>query len=304
MTVTSVKWRAKSVFKYIEYMKKRFHAYVAWKGPRGEPRVIRAMEGTAPDPSQPLCIFSSYDRESIVRGCVFFYVEALAAAGFDVVFVSTSHSILASDERRLLASCSMVALRENAGYDFYSWKTGLSLCPDYARRRGLLLANDSVFGPFFDVSNLIRDLEDSKADVVGMTDSLRYRPHLQSYFLYFKQRVLSSREFSSFFDHMKVRYYKGTIIRECEVGLSRRLERRFSLDAMYGWARISPNAQRGDRPPDWTSSTTHRWRDLIVDFRFPFLKRSLIRNGKVSFEEARAALSEAGSPYSPELLGQ
>ena len=88
--------------------------------------------------------------------------------------------------------------RENKGYDFYGWKTGLEKYTRYKDHVGLLLANDSVIGPLFSISNIVSTLENCDADVIGMTDSFQFHPHLQSYFLYCKKNVVLSEEFLRF----------------------------------------------------------------------------------------------------------
>ncbi|MBI0413871.1 MAG: lipopolysaccharide biosynthesis protein, partial [Nitrosospira sp.] len=91
-----------------------------------EPHVRHNVEGAiSPDHGRPVCLFSSYDGESIVREGVYHYLRQLEMAGFDTVFISTSAAISELDLKKLEGYCIRIINRENRGYDFYSWKVGL-----------------------------------------------------------------------------------------------------------------------------------------------------------------------------------
>ena len=52
-----------------------------------------------------------------------------------------------------------------------------------------MLANDSVYGPLFDLKEILARC-DASADIWGMTDNRAGGYHLQSYFLLFRGRAL------------------------------------------------------------------------------------------------------------------
>jgi rhamnosyltransferase len=173
---------------------------------------------------------------------------------------------------------------------------------DYMLHSGLLLANDSVYGPLFDIGDLIKKIESDPADIVGMTDGTRFSYHLQSYFLYFKKRVITSRRFVDFFRKVRAESYKESIIRKYEIGISRALGRQFELSAIFALERVLSKVNYHKRPRDWINLTVHLWRELILDFHFPFLKKSIAASGAASRDEITKLLAEAGSPYDPALL--
>ena len=181
--------------------------------------------------------------------------------------------------------------------DFYSWKTGLEKYPQYTAHAGLLLTNDSILGPFFSITDIISRLENHDADIVGMTECFRFYPHLQSYFLYCKKSVIVSKEFISFFNRVDVLEFKKAIIRKYEIGFSRSLKRRFKLSALYNLQSILDRVQYVERPKQWVEPTFHLWKPLITEFKFPFLKKSLVTRMGVSSEEISATLAESGSTY-------
>ncbi|WP_256327640.1 rhamnan synthesis F family protein [Nitrosospira sp. Nl5] len=223
-------------------------------------------------------------------------------AGFDIVFISSSDAISNVDLKKLSEWCIRIINRENKGYDFYSWKTGLESYSQYSAHTGLLLANDSVLGPLFSIKDIIARLENHEGDIVGMTNCLLFYPHLQSYFLYCKKAVIVSKEFIDFFNRVEVLEFKMAIIRRYEVGFSRLLGRRFKLSALYDLDSAMNRFQPGDRPKNWTEPTSHLWKPLITELKFPFLKKSLLTRRGVSMEEISATLAESGSTYNVNIL--
>src|SRR5688572_8447822 len=84
--------------------------------------IRRAIPGDDPGRrAERLCVFASYDGQSIVDPYVLRYLEDLRAAGFDLVFVTTSAALRDADVAALRRLCRTVVLRANTGYDFYSW---------------------------------------------------------------------------------------------------------------------------------------------------------------------------------------
>jgi len=229
-----LKWRVKSILKDLGYQCESLLCVLTRGQSSNEPHIRYNVEGAiSPDHVRPLCLFSSYDGESIVRESVYYYLRKLEMAGFDTVFISTSASISESDLKKLAGCCIRIISRENRGYDFYSWKVGLEAYPQYHEHAGLLLANDSVYGPLFDFGDIITRLENCDADIVGMTDNFRYYPHLQSYFIYCKRPVVLSKEFINFFDQVKVIQLKTAVVRKYEVGFAQILGKQFRLAALY-----------------------------------------------------------------------
>lgn len=270
---------------------------------RAKPLVTYNEEGyLLPNYDKPVCLFCSYDKGSIIRENVYYYLNELMLAGFNIVFISSSDTISDADKKRLSAWCIRIISRENRGYDFYSWKTGLEKYPQYNAHTGLLLANDSVLGPLFSIKDIISRMENCDADIVGMTDCFHFYPHLQSYFLYCKKSVIVAKEFIGFFNQLDVLEFKMAIIRKYEVGFSRLLSHRFKLSALYKLESILDRIQYVERPKKWAEPTCHLWKPLITEFKFPFLKKSLLTRRGVRIEEISATLAESGSTYSVDIL--
>lgn len=298
-----LKWPIKATINHIKYARDLSFYMLKRKRVSENPVVRYCQRGLrSPDYDRPVCFFCSFDKESILRENVYHYLNQLARAGFDIVFISSSNAVSKADLRKLSECCIEIISRENRGYDFYGWKTGLEKYPQYRCHTGLLLANDSVIGPLFSIQDIIARLENHDADVVGMTDSFRFYPHLQSYFLYCKKPVIVSEEFIGFFRRVDVLEFKKAIIRRYEVGFSRLLGHRFKFSALYDLDSVMDRVQYGDRPKRWTELTSHLWKPLLAEFKFPFLKKSLLTRRGADIEEISAALAESGSTYNVGIL--
>ncbi len=299
----STYWRLKAITRDLKYLYALSFDFLTKNETRKQPRIEYSGKGSLkPDYDKPVCFFCSYDEESTVRRNVFHYLNELVQAGFNVVFISSSDTISDADLKKLSECCVRIIIRENKGHDFYGWKTGLQEYPQYHAHSALLLANDSVLGPLFSIRDIIARLENKDADIVGMTDCLCFHPHLQSYFLYCKKSVIVSEEFTGFFDRVEVLGFKMAIIRRYEVGFSRLLSHRFKLSALYNLETVLDKIQYPERPKKWVDITFHLWKPLITEFKFPFLKKSILTRKGVRVEEIAATLAKSGSPNSADIL--
>jgi hypothetical protein len=302
-TAWPMKWPIKMIVKELRYARDLSVYLLTREKVRKEPLVRLDEKGlVSPDYTRPVCLFCSYDYKSIVRKNVYQYLDALALAGFNIIFISSSDDIAISDLEKLSRCCVRIINRENKGYDFYGWKTGLEKYARYKDHPGLLLANDSVIGPLFSISNIVTTLENYDADVIGMTDSFQFHPHLQSYFLYCKKNVVLSEEFLLFFKEVDILDLKNAVIRRYEVGFSRLLRHRFRLAALYGLEPALARTNFNQRPIRWIEPTLHLWKPLITEFKFPFIKKSVLTRKGVSVGEVLPVLIETASHYNMAIL--
>ena len=302
-TAWPMKWPIKMIVKELRYARDLSVYLLTREKVRKEPLVRLDEKGlVSPDYTRPVCLFCSYDYKSIVRKNVYQYLDALALAGFNIIFISSSDDIAISDLQKLSRCCVRIINRENKGYDFYGWKTGLEKYARYKDHAGLLLANDSVIGPLFSISNIVTTLENYDADVIGMTDSFQFHPHLQSYFLYCKKNVVLSEEFLLFFKDVDILDLKNAVIRKYEVGFSRLLRHRFRLAALYGLEPALARTNFNQRPIKWIEPTLHLWKPLITEFKFPFIKKSVLTRKGVSVGEVLPVLIETASHYNMATL--
>src|SRR5438045_8800342 len=84
----------------------------------------------------------------------------------------------------------------------------------------VLMANDSVFGPLYDLGPIISTMN-KRFDIWGMTDSYEINYHLQSYFLYFNEPAIKSETWLDFWQRMDFTGLSNwDIIVKYEIGLS------------------------------------------------------------------------------------
>ena len=224
---------------------------------------------TNPDfkPSErPFVIYVHYDPQGDVRPDIFEQLKAYKLKS-DIAFVSASPKLVDQTEimKRLHDICETVLVRHNEGYDFGSWQAGIFYCQRYIRKaKHLILTNDSCYGPIHSFDKLFNRLSASHSDVIGLTDSTAIRQHLQSYFVAYGRRVLSSQIFWRFWQKIQIWPTKVDLVHAYEVGWSKILVKAgFQLEALY---------LEGEH-----GNVTHtHWRQLIVENEFPFIKTELL----------------------------
>ena len=216
-------------------------------------------------------IYVHYDPQGDVRPDIFEQLKAYKLKS-DIAFVSASPKLVDQTEimKRLHDICETVLVRHNEGYDFGSWQAGIFYCQRYIRKaKHLILTNDSCYGPIHSFDKLFNRLSASHSDVIGLTDSTAIRQHLQSYFVAYGRRVLSSQIFWRFWQKIQIWPTKVDLVHAYEVGWSKILVKAgFQLEALY---------LEGEH-----GNVTHtHWRQLIVENEFPFIKTELLRDNPI-----------------------
>jgi hypothetical protein len=231
--------------------------------------------------SDKLCLMAHFDPQGRIEPYVLNYVKALAEEGFDVVLVSTSAVLDESDIKNALTYCRGIIQRKNIGLDFASWKTAFDFIPDVWKYDRILLANDSVFGPFVPLRDIFRKFEESSAQVCGLTDCHQIDYHLQSYFLFFKKEIFNNPTFVNFWENMRIKYVKMEIVREYEVGFSSKLlSAGGELFALYKYDEILKYVKEyipefqymPDLEKHPLNSSLHMWDILLKNYNYPFIK--------------------------------
>ena len=269
-----------------------------------------------------LAVFAHFDPGGAVAPHVERYLAALRDAVDRVVIVSTAE--LDDAARATLSAHGELVERENVGYDFYSWKTGLDHAGDWDAYDRVLICNDSVVGPMRPFAEILGKGAPKDVDFWGMTSSNEISPHVQSWFVVFERPVITSGLLHAFWRAMEPVSSRFDVIRRYEVGLSKLL-----LTGglrMGSYLRLTPRAaitaelrhrvalerlpmkQRPQRPglvrslrePTW-NATYVLW-DAVFDGRLPFVKLEVLRDDpyEIGKEKALARLEEA---FPAELAG-
>lgn len=241
------------------------------------------------------CVFSHYDPTGRVQDYVLTYLDELKNCGFSVVFVTTSPSIDYESLEKLKDRVATAIIRNNIGYDFGSYKTGIELLLSRQKPKRLLLTNDSVFGPMLSLQQIINNA--SRHDLYGITDSYDHHYHIQSYFLLYGSRVLDSPVFQAFWEKVELIEntqpdFKKKIILDYEVGGSQHfLDAGFSLGVEFEFTQLaqtvfneyladfkrSRHSKNTISPPfQLNFNSTHRYWKQLIKLGCPFLKRELL----------------------------
>lgn len=269
------------------------------------------------------CVYSHFDKNGRVEEYVFNALRCLNEAGFRIFLISTSPSIDSDSLSKLKKYTSLIAIRENLGYDFGSYKLGIQflLSHDITPRQ-LLINNDSVFGPIFDLRPIVE--KSKNYDVYGLTDSVDHSYHIQSYFIIYNHRALRSTHFLEFWNSVKLLdattpNFKNLIIQKYEVGGTQFfIKHGFRVGAAFGIEQIIKRQMDSFLKQIDSSRKTHgfkvnnisighnpthsHWEDLIRN-GFPYIKRELLtKNPTNSPIENWAGAIESTHSYNTKMI--
>ena len=175
---------------------------------------------TASTHPKRIAIYVIYDRDGILDGYRKFYLQELRKVVDRIVCV-ISGTITPESRKELERYTDDFFVRENKGLLTYSWINGIEhigweKLQEYDE---LLMLNDSFFGPFFPLQELMDAAEKSDADFYGSTKNFEWKSltnieghdfkhgHLKGsicYFYIIKNRLLHSSEFRSYWSQHPV----------------------------------------------------------------------------------------------------
>ncbi|MFT5814644.1 MAG: lipopolysaccharide biosynthesis protein [Psychroserpens sp.] len=145
-----------------------------------------------------LNIFSHYDKEKLIDPYVVEYLSRLSNVT-DIVFVSTSCDFSDNVLNIIKDIVNYVIIKENVGYDFGAWRSGVVRFSDQIEHiDNLIICNDSIYGPMSETFNPVDILNKRKLDAIAITDNFEIQYHLRSYFIVVNKSVLSSAKFKIF----------------------------------------------------------------------------------------------------------
>jgi lipopolysaccharide biosynthesis protein len=266
------------------------------------PTVRRTWAGGDPcRTSNDHAVYAHYDSEGVIHDYVVEQLRQLAIAGFRVTFVTNSRRMSEEAISTVRPFCREMIWRRSVGYDFGAYKDGIAALGDLSACDRLLLMNDSIYGPLMPLREVLNAANPAACDFWGITDSWERHYHVQTYFVLFFKRALTSPVFQKFWRRMPYVNSKSWVIRHGEMKLSQRLTRhRLNAAVLCPYWDVAEkvlatleSTPRGEmtvahrafldhlhsnlqfgRP---LNSTHYFWDALIADFGAPFIKRELIR---------------------------
>jgi lipopolysaccharide biosynthesis protein len=240
-----------------------------------------------PPDRRTLILFAHFDSQGVVDPYVAYYLKALHGLSATIVFISGSPTLTPDSVAPIRSLCAGIYTRRTLSLDFGSWhlawcilrQSGWSL--DQFDR--FVIANDSVFGPLFPIEEMWSSFHG--ADLYGAIENTEMAPHLQSFFLAWDLNSRTRRFLDDFWDSFQYIVHKYMIIRQHEIGLSRRARQAglstkpflsaAAIQQTYGRSPSHQWAGSFSGPP--INNTLYFWDGIIEHLRFPFLKASLPR---------------------------
>lgn len=133
-------------------------------------------------------IYAHWDVNGFVDPHVIHALRQYRPAVQRIVFVSTNYQLR---NRDLATVADDVLVRENAGFDFQSWREGLGMV-GHDTFDEVVFANSSVYGPLWPIERVFASPPARNDCLWGMTISNQHTPHLQSYFMTMSRQFLES----------------------------------------------------------------------------------------------------------------
>jgi len=234
-----------------------------------------------------LVCFVHYDRDDILDDCVKNYISSLRSFGYDIVFVTTSNIDMAKNYDFIKENCAMCIIRENIGYDFYSYAIFYTMLRIYLNLYNtFIFANDSVYLISEELLHIFlqklnRKLFEQNMDCIGALSSCERAYHIQSWFVAFKISEDILRFMDDFVRNISVQNNKENIINCYEVGISQKLiQNGFKIGAVYEYndlvVALEDNHPYCEHVRKHYANPSHFFWDKLINSDFPFIKRELL----------------------------
>ncbi len=183
-----------------------------------------------------LFLFAGYDKHGIIDDSLVMYISALSKFG-DIIVCMDSDCKKTETKKLQNITLHTIAIRHGE-YDFGSYKRAYNwACKnlDITKYDLVYLANDSVYGPLFDLAPYFQGIESRNLDTFGMVKNPHKKsPHIQSWFIGMRSSVFTSAWFNDLLQSVQHHDDKGSITVLYEHGFTKRLiENKLSWDALY-----------------------------------------------------------------------
>ncbi len=225
-------------------------------------------------------VFAGYNADRTIPAYVIHYLKELNKVTDGVIYIADSE-LLPEEEKKLQGLVIYTQHQRHHEYDFGSYKRGYNWLQQngYLEKADeLIFANDSTYAPLTSFKPVFAEMEKHKElDFWGDLQNIRFSPHLQSYFLVFRKRVIRSKAFASFLQNIHHQQHPSQYITEYEIKLTSYLA---SLG--YKWDSYLPYNQMQDLP--YSDKNTYPL-TLIQKYNHQFIKKSLFFNKLMSYED-------------------
>lgn len=167
-----------------------------------------------------LCIYFIYDSTGFVDRYILAVLREMRPHVADLLVVSNG-KLQAEGIRGIESITDKVIIRENTGFDVWAYKTALDSVgwDGLAEYDEVILMNYTLIGPIFPLDEMFSEMSRRDLDFWGVTKCFRldsdecakawgnplgYIPeHIQSSFMAYRRRFVSSDEFRRYWDEMR-----------------------------------------------------------------------------------------------------
>lgn len=254
----------------------------------------------ATDPARRCLIYAHWDINGFVDPFVLHALREYRALAGRVIFVTTHYQ---RPCRQLAELVDAVIVRDNSGFDFMSWRTGLETV-DVADYDEIVFTNSSIYGPLWPMEAVFESPTALENDLWGMTTSLQHGLHLQSYFLGMSRRLLTSDFGRNLWNEIYPMKRKGDCIEAYELAWLQECQAAgFNVGALFDarqhptvpvaeqranarrWSLVDRRCRRyrrGVNSPPY--NPTHlQWKQVLAS-GVPFVKVDLLRNNPMNLD--------------------
>ncbi|MEI0532249.1 rhamnan synthesis F family protein [Brachyspira pilosicoli] len=242
-----------------------------------------------------LTIFAGYDRDNIIDDYVVYYIKELNKIS-DVIYVSDCN-MLDNELKKIDNHCIHIINGRHGEYDFGSYKRGYL----YAKENNILqnydkiiFCNDSCYGPFFNLENIIYKITDYNFGGIYISKDLKIAEHdyITSFFIIIDKKIYNTNFFNNFILNIKKEPDKMDIIKKYEFGLSKlMLDNNIELQAIFN------DNGKFNRP--YFSPLS------LIEEGFPLLKRHILEKKitvPLNIDELKTILNIIKNNYDIKLI--
>lgn len=213
-------------------------------------------------------VFAGYNADATIHPYVISYLKGLNEVTDGVVYIADSG--LSPKEAEKLKDLTIHYENKRHGeYDFGSYKRGY----EWLKKNGyldnadeLIFANDSTYAPMKSFKPMFAAMEKRpELDFWGDLQNTRFVPHVQSYFMVFRRRVIQSKLFNDFISSVEKQVHNSLYILKYEVNLTPTLAK-----AGYKWDSYMPYKKMSDLELEDKNSYPLT---LLSKYNHQFLKR-------------------------------
>ncbi|GFH40999.1 rhamnan synthesis F family protein [Lactococcus insecticola] len=228
-----------------------------------------------------ILLYVHFNKFSQVADHVVYQLEQLRPLFSKVVFISNS-PVSVENQKRLkeLGLFDVFMQRENKGYDFAAWHDAMVSIgfEELKQYDAVTIMNDTAFGPVYDFGPVFDKMaQNASVDFWGITNNRSHTvapwgedivlpDHIQSYFVTYKQNVVVSEAFKSFWSGIEVLEDVVKVIVKYETAMTKHFE-----DAGFKSAVLFDT-----RKESWAGMTIHDFSVFalpeLIKREIPFLK--------------------------------